>query len=287
MRSHSQLEAFGRTLRVSSLERVLWPMANFTKRDLLDYLSAVATVMVPHVAGRAMTLARFPEGVTGRGWFQTNAPRGRPDWIPVLHVEGRAGQHFEYAVLNEPAAVLWAANQGAVEFHPAQKNDALVFDLDPGETAGLAECCDVALRLRGRLHLPMVVKTSGLAGLHVFAALDAPISFAALKQSAREMAEALEADDPPRIVARMSRALRPGKVFIDWAQNDETKSMAAPYSPRAAQLPFISTPVSWAEIEEAARSRDERPLRFLPPDVVKRVQTLGDLFHPDTPRAVS
>jgi bifunctional non-homologous end joining protein LigD len=290
MRSHSELEAFGRTLRVSSLDRVLWPLASFTKRDLLDYLSAIAPIMLPHLKGRPMTLARFPEGVEGRGWFQTNCPNGRPDWLPVREVPGKNGQLFQYALLEEPAAILWAANQGALEFHPAQEPGVLVFDLDPGEPAGLVECCEVALLLRERCGAGAVVKTSGLAGLHVFVPTpgggdgatnrdDMRSDFPALKQRARHLAEQLAEEQPERITAKMLRALRSGKVFIDWGQNDETKSMAAPYSPRAAPFPFISTPLAWGEVEEAVKTRDARALRFLPRQVLARVEKHGDLFR--------
>ncbi|HEY2027658.1 MAG TPA: ATP-dependent DNA ligase [Myxococcales bacterium] len=286
MRSHSELEAFGRTLRVSSLDRVLWPLANFTKRDLLDYLSAIAPTMLPHLKGRPMTLARFPTGVEGRGWFQTNCPNGRPDWLRVREVPGKNGQRFQYALLEEPAAILWAANQGALEFHPAQEPGVLVVDLDPGEPAGLVECCEVALLLRERCGPGAVVKTSGLAGLHVFVPMpdraklaEAGDGFAALKQRARQIAEELAQQHPDRITAKMLRSLRPGKVFIDWGQNDETKSMAAAYSPRAAPYPFISTPIAWAEVEEAAKTRDARGLRFLPREVLARVEKHGDLFR--------
>ena len=256
---------------------MLWPLASFTKRDLLDYLAAIAPVMLPHLAGRPMTLARFPEGVEGRGWFQTNCPNGRPDWLPVRDVAGRSGQQFHYAILDEPAAILWAANQGALELHPAQRRGVLVLDLDPGEPAGIAECCDVALLLRERFGSRAVVKTSGLAGLHVFVPMAE--EFPALKKRARALAEDLEQQEPDRVTAKMQRALRVGKVFIDWGQNDETRSMVAPYSPRAAPFPFISTPVAWSEVEEAAKSRDPRALRFLPRDVLARVEKHGDLFR--------
>lgn len=278
MRSHSELEAFGRTLRVSSLDRVLWPLANFKKRDLLDYLSAVAPSMLPHLKGRPMTFARYPTGVEGRGWFQTNCPNGRPDWLPVREVAGKNGQQFQYALIEEPAAILWAANQGALEFHPAQQPYVLVFDLDPGEPAGLVECCEVALLLRERCGTHAVVKTSGLAGMHVFVPRPGE-SFPALKQRARQLAEELAQEYPQRITAKMQRSLRPGKVFVDWGQNDETKSMAAAYSPRAAPFPFVSTPVAWAEVEEAVKKRDERALRFLPREVLARVENHGDLFR--------
>ncbi|MFL5309883.1 MAG: non-homologous end-joining DNA ligase [Myxococcales bacterium] len=283
-----EMEAFGRALRVSSLDKLLWPAAGFTKRDLLAYYRAVAPALLPHVAGRPVTLARFPDGVEGRGWYQTNCPPGSPGWLRIARVAAsRGGEDLRYCVLDEPAALLWAANTGALELHPllalADRPAAplgLVFDLDPGVPAGLLECCAVALALRERLDalgLGAVVKTSGAKGLHVLVPLDGTATFDRTKAFAREVAGALAQSSPRLVTDRMARAGRPGKVFIDWGQNDPNKSTIAPYSLRATRLPGVSMPLLWTEVEEATETADASRLRFGPADVLPRLLRHGDL----------
>ena len=216
MESRQHIEASGRPLRVSNLDKLLWPAARFSKRDMLAYYEAVAPALLPHLAGRPVTLARFPEGVEARGWYQTNCPAGQPDWLRIACVAGKSGQLLRYCVIDEPAALLWAANAGALELHPflatAEGPDAplaLVFDLDPGRPVGLPECCAVALKVREwleRRSLRALAKTSGAKGVHVVVPLDGSASFVQTKAfaraAAREMAEAL----PQLVTDRMARA---------------------------------------------------------------------------------
>jgi bifunctional non-homologous end joining protein LigD len=277
-----EIETGGRALRVSSLDKVLWPATGFTKRDLLAYYESAAPALLPHLAGRPVTLARFPDGVEGRGWYQTNCPPGRPDWLRVARVPAATtAEDLHYCVIDEPAALVWAANMGSLELHPflasASQPGApleMVFDLDPGAPAGLLACCVVAAGLRAQLDaagLRAFAKTSGAKGLHVVVPLDGGGTFAQTKAFARQLARRLVEERPDLVTDRMPRAERAGKVFIDWGQNDPNKSTIAPWSLRATRLPGVSMPLSWAEIEEAIASGTASMLRFGPADALARL----------------
>jgi bifunctional non-homologous end joining protein LigD len=276
----------GRTVRLSNLDKPLWDEPLFRKRDLLEYYQAVAPVLLPHLQGRAITLGRFPDGVYAPGWYQTNCPPGRPDWMQIVEVQGKGGQRLRYCRIEELAALVWAANTGAVELHPFLAHAALpdapralVLDLDPGAPAGLRECCGVALAARDRLEtlgLRSIAKTSGAKGLHVYVPLDGTQTFAQTKSFARQLAADLRCALHDLVVDRMALRERTGRVFIDWGQNDANKSTVAPYSMRAAPLPSVSTPLLWDEVERA----DPAALRFGPREVLERLARLGDLFAP-------
>ena len=278
------VEAGGRALRLSSLEKVLWPKAGFTKRELVEYYRAVAPTLLPHIAERPTTLARFPDGVDRYGWYQTNC-RGRPDWMPTRRVRDQ-----EYCLLNDLPSLLWAANMGTIELHPFLARAArldqpavVVFDLDPGPPAAIAECARVALWLREALGdegLAAFAKTSGSIGLHVYAPLNSPVTYGETKGFARRVAAFLAGRHPDAVVAEMAKRLRPGKVFVDWAQNDGSRSTIAPYSLRAMAWPTVSTPVTWAEVERAAAEGRGDLLAFGPRDALERLKRSGDLFGP-------
>lgn len=289
MSARVALELAGRALSVSNLEKVLFPRTGFTKGALLDYYRAVAPALLPHIAERPLTLVRFPEGVEKPGWFQTNV-RGEPEWIPVAEVAGKAGQRLRYVLVNEEAALVWVANLGTIELHPflarASSPDeprVLVFDLDPGAPASLLECAAVASMLRERLAalgLEAFVKTSGGNGLHMYVPLGGGHRFEATKAFARSLARELEAAEPARVISRMKKAERAGKVFTDWGQNDRSKSTVAPYSLRATPAPLVSTPLEWDELAAALRAHDSTRLVFGPEDALARLDRLGDLFRP-------
>lgn len=282
------VEVDGREVALSRLDKVFWPATGFTKGQMLDYYRAVAPALLPHLAGRPLTLARFPDGVDGPGWYQSNC-RGSPPWLPVAELTGRAGQRLRYCLVNDLAALLWVANLGTIELHPfladAARPDrphALVFDLDPGPPAGVIECAVVALDLRDALAargLAACAKTSGAKGLHLYVPLDGTATYAETKPFARAWAREAVARRPELVVDVMARAARGGRVFIDWGQNDPSKSTIAPYSLRATPRPGVSTPVGWDEVEVAARGLPER-LAFSPEDVLARVARDGDRFAP-------
>ena len=282
----AELELGGRRIRVSNREKVLWPRAGFTKGDAVDWYLALAPVLLPHLAGRAVTLRRFPDGIEGWSWYQMQWPRGHPDWLPSRPLPGRGLERF--CLIDDEASLAWAANLAAIDLHPllasVERPDEptiLVFDLDPSPPADLVDCCEVALAIRDALTgLASFPKTSGSVGLHVYVPLEAGHAFAETKAFARTLAERLAAEWPDRVTAEQRRSARVGKVLVDWLQNDATRSTAAAYSLRAAGWPTVSTPLTWDEVEEAKEARRPELLTFQPADALARIERLGDLFQP-------
>jgi bifunctional non-homologous end joining protein LigD len=273
----------GRELELTSLDRVLYPAARFTKGDLVGYYRAVAPVLVPHLAGRPLTLGRFPAGVEERGFAQTEC-RGAPPWLATQPLPLRDGSIRNFCLVNDLPSLLWVANQGTIELHPflaygrtPDEPTVVVFDLDPGPPAGFSECCATALALRellSELGLESRPKTSGGVGLHVYVPLNSPQTFERTKAFARRAAERLAEELPEQVTAATSKEARRGKVFVDWVQNAPTRSTVAAYSLRATRLPTVSTPLAWDEVER------RKPLAFGPGEVLERVERLGDLFAP-------
>ena len=284
------VEVDGRTLTLTNLGKVLYPDGGFTKAEVLDYYQRVAPVLLPHIAGRPLTLKRYPEGVNGEAFFQKHVTAHRPDWIRTATVESDSsrsrGTTVTYLVVDDLPALIWAANLAGLELHvpmwrvpQVRKPDLLVFDLDPGAPANITDCCRVAEALRPMLEadgLTPLAKTSGGKGLQLYAAISGVTSDQASNQ-ARTYAERLEREQPRLAVSRMTRSLRTGKVLIDWSQNNGSKTTVAPYSLRARQFPTVSTPVTWDEVEACRQPQD---LFFTAPDTLTRVTDHGDLFAP-------
>ena len=284
------VELEGRLLRLTSLDRILWPEAGFTKGQLIDYYARVAPALLPHAEGRPMTLRRFPEGIGGPSWYQTTCPPGHPEWIPVQVLPGRAGAVHRFCLLNDVPALIWAANLGSIELHPylalgerPEEPTVLVFDLDPGPPADVVDCCRVALRLRdvlGAVGLASFPKTSGSVGLHVYVPLNTPHTYAETKAFARVLARRVAEEDPGGVTDQQKRSLRPGKVLVDWLQNEPRRSTVAPYSLRAAGWPTVSTPVRWDDVEQTLAARSAEHLTFEPEEALERLDRFGDLFAP-------
>lgn len=275
-------------VRRTNLDRVLWPEVGWTKGQMLDYYAAAGDVLLPHVRGRPLTLGRWPEGVDGKGWYQTNC-RGAPSWLRVAEIPASRGDaSYRMCVVDDAEALMWVANQGTIELHPyLSAADAfdeplvLVFDLDPGPPAGLAESCRVALLVRAALGDdggPAVVKTSGGAGLHVYVATAPGATFGETRTRARRVAAELVETNGDGVVDTFGHAERQGRVLVDWRQNERARSQIAPYSLRAAPWPLISTPLEWSEVERVAASGDARALYFGPAQVLDRIADRGDLF---------
>lgn len=275
----------GRNLRVTNRDKVFWPSTGFTKGQLLDYYEAVAGVMVPHLVGRPITLRRWPDGVAGQTFFQKNAPRHRPEWMGTV----RLGE-VDYLRIDEPAALVWAANLAAIEIHPGlapsphlDRPAAAVFDLDPGPPADLLTCCRVAQIVRGyleRLGLRTWPKTSGSKGLQLYVPLNTDITYASTQPFGRALAQLAESEHPDLVTSTVERDKRHNKVLIDWAQNAPSRTTVAAYSVRAVEQPRISTPVTWEEIGQALERGDADRLRFSPEDVLARIEERGDLMAP-------
>lgn len=288
-------EISGREVRVTHPERVVWPRTGTTKGELIDYLLAVAPVLLPHLRDRATMLWRFPEGVEGPGWFQAQC-RSRPDWVPTHDIVGRRGDVLHYCVIREPGTLAWLANLGTIEFHPHQWRTtattdpaSLVFDLDPGPPAGLPEAASVALDVARRLRaigLEPLVKTSGSLGLHVVVPLAPGSTFDATKAFARRLAEEIAAARPDAVVATSEREARAGRVYVDWIQNDRNRQLVAPYSPRATPIPGVSMPLTWDEVD-AACGGEIAGLRPSLDGMLRRLASVGDLWAVDVARAAS
>jgi bifunctional non-homologous end joining protein LigD len=297
----------GRDLILTNLAKVLYPADGFTKAEVLDYYQRVSAVLLPHVAGRPMTLKRYPDGVDDQSFFAKHAPAGRPDWVRTEEIVSSSsrsrspGEPIEYVVLDDLPALMWAANLAALELHvpmwrfpgtasggghdaaPAPEHglepDLLVFDLDPGAPATIVDCCRVAEALRPVLadaDLHALPKTSGGKGLQLYARVSGMTAEQA-SALAKDFAERMEREFPRLVVSRMTRSLRPGKVLIDWSQNNGSKTTVAPYSLRAREHPTVSTPVTW---DEVGACREVADLFFTAPDVLARVEERGDLFAP-------
>jgi bifunctional non-homologous end joining protein LigD len=282
----------GRTLTLTNLGKVLYPGPGFTKAEVLDYYQRVGPVLLPHIADRPVTLKRYPGGVDGQAFFQKHVTAHRPDWIRTAEVSSASSRARErgtmvtYLVIDDLPALIWAANLAGLELHTpmwrvpeVRRPDLLVFDLDPGEPAGIVDCCRVARDLRPLLQaegFAPLAKTSGGKGLQLYAPISGVTSDEASEQ-ARTFAERLARDQPRLVVSRMTKVLRKGKVLIDWSQNNGSKTTVAPYSLRARSSPTVSTPVSWEEVE-ACRKRED--LFFTADAVLDRVARHGDLFAP-------
>src|SRR5919202_3123738 len=278
----SELEVEGRRLAIRNLDRVVFPRTGTAKGELLDYYVRVADVMLPHLRERLLHMHRYPEGVEGPRFWQKGCPEHRPEWLPTAPVWSRdKRENIDYCVINELAALLWAVNIGSLELHTSlhtradlRRPTTLAFDLDPGDGAGVLDCGEVALRLRdllGGVGLRCLVKTSGSKGLQVYVPLNAAVTYAEAKPAARAVAELLERERPDRVVSRMAKRLRAGKVLVDWSQNTQHKSMVCVYSVRAKARPTVSTPVRREELEAAVGAGDPAAVVFDMGAVLERV----------------
>jgi bifunctional non-homologous end joining protein LigD len=286
----TEIEVEGRTLKLTRSAKVMYPRTGFTKGDLIDYYAAVAPVLLPHLAGRPLTLTRYPDGVEGKYFYEKRCPAHRPSWVRTAPIESERGRGtIEYCLAEDPPTLIWAANLAAIELHPSLSRaarmttpTAIVFDLDPGAPAGLKACCRVALWIKEMFDmfgLSTFVKTSGAKGLQVYAPLNTAVTYEQTKSFARAVAELLEKRHPRQVLSRMAKGLRPGKVLIDWSQNDEHKTTVSVYSLRARERPTISTPLAWEEVEQSVRSRREPNLSAEPGELLERVASHGDLFE--------
>jgi bifunctional non-homologous end joining protein LigD len=280
----------GRELKLSNLDKPLYPQARFRKRDVIDFYAAVAETIIAHLHGRALTVKRWPDGVEGKAFFQKQAPAHRPEWVRTVTLPTR-DKPIDYLLADDRATLVWLANLAALELHvPLQRaahNEcptALVFDLDPGAPATAIECCQVALTLQGmfeNLGLQSLIKTSGKKGLQLYVPLNDPkITFEQTKPFAKTVAEFLEQAEPGLVVSRMTKTERPGKVLIDWSQNDRRKTTVCAYSLRASERPTVSTPLAWDEVRTALDGGDPEALRFEAGTVLERIAERGDLFAP-------
>jgi bifunctional non-homologous end joining protein LigD len=287
------VEVEGRKLKLTNLDKILYPAAGFTKGQVLDYYVRIAPMLLPHLAGRALTMKRYPEGVgeDREFFFEKNAPMHRPDWVktaPVWSGSNRRTIHFILA--NDLPTLVWIANLASIELHPSLALAAdiatptmIVFDLDPGPPANILQCAQVGLWVRevfDHFGLKSFPKTSGSKGMQVYIPLHTKTSYQQTKAFAHAVARLLEQEHPELVVSDMKKASRTNKVFVDWSQNDEHKTTISVYSLRAREHPTVSTPVSWDEVEQALKRKDATRLVFEAKDVLARVEKMKDLFEP-------
>jgi bifunctional non-homologous end joining protein LigD len=278
----------GRELKLSNLDKVLYPTPGFTKGDVIAYYATIAQVMLGHLAERPLTVTRWPDGVGAKSFFQKQAPAHRPEWVSTATVASER-KPIDYVLADDLPTLVWLANLAAIELHvplaraPAiDRPTALVFDLDPGAPASIVECCHVAAQLQGmfeNLGLQSYAKTSGSKGLQVYIPLNSDkATYALTKPFAKAVAELLEGAEPELVVSRMTKTRRTGRVLIDWSQNDAKKTTVCAYSLRATDRPTVSTPVAWDEVRATRDSQDPASLTFEAGQVLERVADRGDLF---------
>jgi bifunctional non-homologous end joining protein LigD len=286
----AQTTVDGRELKLSNLDKVLYPEAGFTKGDLIAYYAEIAPVLLGHLAERPLTVTRWPDGVQAKSFFQKQAPAHRPEWVRTATVASER-KPIDYTLADDLATLVWLANLAAIELHvplaraeAIERPTALVFDLDPGAPATIVECCHVGVQLQGmfeHLGLQSYAKTSGSKGLQVYVPLNsADASYERTKPFAKAVAELLEGAEPELVVSRMTKARRTGKVLIDWSQNDARKTTVCAYSLRAHERPTVSTPVEWGEVRATRDSGDPASLVFAAGEVLGRVAERGDLLAP-------
>lgn len=285
----TQLEVDGVKVEVSNLGKVFYPKSGFTKGQVIDYYIRISPYLLPHLKNRPITLKRYPDGAGGFFFYEKNCPP-HPKWVRTTAVPRSEGGQISYCVIDSVASLVWAANLADLELHTflhrapgLNRPTALAFDLDPGAPADLIACCEVAVQLRDLfavMKMDCYPKTSGSKGLQVYVPLNSATTYEKTKAFAHAVAEILEQKSPQRIVSKMQKVLRKGKVLVDWSQNDSHKTTVNVYSLRAVERSLVSTPVTWDEIRKAIREKRSSALQFEPRDVLQRVKTKGDLFEP-------
>jgi len=286
-----EVEVEGRRLKLSNLDKVMYPAVGFTKGHVVDYYSRISPVLLPHLRDRPLTLKRYPDGVEGEYFYEKQCPSHRPEWVRTAPIVGeRKGKVVNYCVVDDLPTLVWTSNLADLELHTSlsladdiMRPTAMVFDLDPGPPAGIIESVEVAFILRGlldELGLESFAKTSGGKGFQVYVPLNTPVTYDDTKPFSHTLAKLIEHRFPELVVSSQKKELRKGKVLVDWSQNDEHKTTVCVYSLRARERPTVSTPVHWEEADSALKKKDPDRLVFGPEDVFERSEREGDLFEP-------
>src|SRR6266496_4301796 len=291
MPEKAQLVVDGKKLAVSNLHKVLYPKVGFTKGQVIDYYIRVAPVLLPHLKDRPLTMKRYPDGVDGEFFYEKNCPSHRPKWVQTAKVWSEGNQRImHYCLANDLPTLVWAANLADLELHTSlsrkekiERPTMMVFDLAPGAPADIVQCCQIGIWLRellGGMKLKAFAKTSGSKGLQVYVPLNTAVTYDQTKGLSRSLAQRLEREHPDRVTSNMSKAVRKGKVFVDWSQNDVHKTTICVYSLRAKETPTVSTPLKWSEVEKTRKTKKAADLVFEWSDTLRRVEEFGDLFDP-------
>ena len=285
------IEIEGKTLKLSNLDKVLYPAFGFTKAQVIDYFVRIAPVLLPHLKDRPLTMKRYPEGVNGMFFYEKNCPKHRPEWVQTAPIYSHGRKDImQYCLAQDLPTLVWAANLADLELHTSlsygkkiEQPTMMVFDLDPGPPADIVLCCQVAYWLKDifdRFKLQSFAKTSGSKGLQIYVPLNTRVTYDETKGFSHALARLLEQEHPELVVSDMKKALRVGKVFVDWSQNDEHKTTINVYSLRARERPTVSTPVTWEEVEKCLQKNDANLLVFDSKQVLARVEKMGDIFSP-------
>jgi bifunctional non-homologous end joining protein LigD len=287
----SLIEVEGRQIKLSNLDKVLYPKAGFTKGQVIDYYIRIAPALLPHLAGRPLTMKRYPEGVDGMFFYEKNCPKYRPDWVKTAKIWSEGNKRFmDYCVVDQLPTLVWMANLADLELHTSlsvapemDRPTVIAFDLDPGPPANIVQCCQVGLWVKeifADFGMQAFAKTSGSKGLQVYVPLNSAVTYDQTKPFANAIARLLEERHPDHVVSDMKKSLRTNKVFVDWSQNDIHKTTICVYSLRAREQPTVSTPVTWKEVENCLKKGDPGELVFVSDQTLKRVEEMGDLFEP-------
>jgi bifunctional non-homologous end joining protein LigD len=291
MPQKAKLIVENRKIQVSNLDKVLYPKVGFTKGQMIDYYIRVAPVLLPHLKDRPLTMKRYPDGVEGEFFYEKNCPEHRPKWVQTARVWSESNDRFmNYCLVQDLPTLVWAANLADLELHTSlsrknkiERPTMMVFDLDPGAVADIVQCCQVGLWLRdllGQMKLKSFAKTSGSKGLQIYVPLNTAVTYDQTKNLSLALAQYLEREHADLVTSNMSKAVRKGKVFVDWSQNDEHKTTICVYSLRAREEPTVSTPVTWDEVEKCLKKKKADLLKFRSDQVLARVEKRGDLFEP-------
>jgi bifunctional non-homologous end joining protein LigD len=291
MPNDSTIEIQGKHLKLTNLDKVMYPAVGFTKAQVIDYYVRIAPVLLPHLKDRPLTLKRYPDGVDGMYFYEKACPKHRPEWVQTAPIwsSGR-DNYINFCLAQDVPTLVWAANLADLELHTSlsyakdiMQPTMVVFDLDPGPPAHIVHCCQVAAWLRetfGQLGLETFAKTSGSKGLQIYIPMNTKVTYDQTKPFAHAIARLLEEQHPSQVVSDMKKSLRVGKVFVDWSQNDDHKTTVNVYSLRAKERPTVSTPVTWDEVARCLRKKDPDMLVFTSDQVLERVKKMGDLFAP-------
>lgn len=288
--SRKVVEISGRRLSLSNLEKDLYPSYGFTKAHILEYYRRIAKFILPHLKDRALTLKRYPEGVEKDFFFEKRCPSHRPGWLKTANVSRHSEETMTVCLVNDLETLIWVENLASVELHvplaragSPETPDSMVFDLDPGDRANILDCAKVALillELLSGLGLASYVKTSGKKGLHVYVPLNRKeTTFEDTKKFSKAVAIIMQKNYPDLVTAKMAKEYRKGRVFINWSQNDSSKTMICVYSLRARERPVVSFPLEWPELQSLAGQGDPEKLQVLHSEAVRRAEKQGDLFR--------
>jgi bifunctional non-homologous end joining protein LigD len=284
------VEVAGRRLSLSNLEKDLYPSYGFTKARVLEYFREIAPFILPHLQDRAVTLKRYPEGVEKDFFYEKRCPSHRPAWVRTAVVPQEDTEPMTVCLVNNLETLIWVENLASLELHvplaranSPENPDFMVFDLDPGDPAGILECAGIALFLRdllSQIGLAGYVKTSGKKGLHVYVPLNRKdTTFEHTKTFSEAVARILEGHYPDLVTARMAKQERNAKVFINWSQNSASKTMICVYSLRAREKPIVSFPLEWRDLENAVKLGDPEGFQISHSEALSRVTKKGDIFR--------